>query len=164
MRKYCNWTLGYTFCSNYFWFNSSFQKVSLVKMLTVLANDDLSKNLISSSLHSWGIKVFNTDQTFFLSGMLPSHMQHPFVDRYRDSHNASPRSLTDEDTMNPPTSGKCTQNEDLFTHNDHYVWILLFVFNCRLLMGCQIFTFVLSQGYRCGRIIITPLSNLLIHY
>merc|ERR1719220_711636 len=40
-----------------------------------------------------------------VSGMLPSHMQHPFVDRYRDSHNASPRSLTDEDTMNPPTSG-----------------------------------------------------------
>merc|ERR1719192_1792309 len=39
-----------------------------------------------------------------VSGMLPSHMQHPFVDRYRDSHNASPRSLTDEDTMNPPTS------------------------------------------------------------
>jgi len=40
-----------------------------------------------------------------VSGMLPSHMQHPFVDRYRDSHNASPRSLTDEETMNPPTSG-----------------------------------------------------------
>ena len=38
--------------------------------------------------------------------MLPSHMQHPFVDRYRDSHNASPRSMTDEDTLNPPTSGK----------------------------------------------------------
>lgn len=37
--------------------------------------------------------------------MLPSHMQHPFVDRYRDSHNASPRSLVDEDTMNPPSSG-----------------------------------------------------------
>ena len=34
--------------------------------------------------------------------MLPSHMQHPFVDRYRDSHNASPSSLVDEDTMNPP--------------------------------------------------------------
>ena len=51
-----------------------------------------------------------------------------------------------------------------FTHNDHYVWILLFVFNCRLLMGCQIFTFVLSQGYRCGRIIITSLSNLLIEH
>ena len=42
--------------------------------------------------------------------MLPSHMQHPFVDRYRDSHNASPRSLTDEDTMNPPTSGKYLLN------------------------------------------------------
>ena len=41
--------------------------------------------------------------------MLPSHMQHPFVDRYRDSHNASPRSLTDEDTMNPPSSGKHPQ-------------------------------------------------------
>jgi class 3 POU domain transcription factor len=40
-----------------------------------------------------------------VSGMLPSHMQHPFVDRYRDSHNASPRSLVDEDTMNPPSSG-----------------------------------------------------------
>ena len=37
--------------------------------------------------------------------MLPGHMQHPFVDRYRDSHNASPRSLVDEDTMNPPSSG-----------------------------------------------------------
>ena len=40
--------------------------------------------------------------------MLPSHMQHPFVDRYRDSHNASPRSLVDEETMNPPTSGNET--------------------------------------------------------
>ena len=44
-------------------------------------------------------------KSFFPSGMLPSHMQHPFVDRYRDSHNASPRSLVDEDTMNPPSSG-----------------------------------------------------------
>jgi len=39
-----------------------------------------------------------------VSGMLPGHMQPPFMDRYRDSHNASPRSLVDEDTMNPPTS------------------------------------------------------------
>ena len=44
-------------------------------------------------------------KSFPPSGMLPSHMQHPFVDRYRDSHNASPRSLVDEDTMNPPSSG-----------------------------------------------------------
>merc|ERR1719510_2442380 len=39
-----------------------------------------------------------------VSGMLPSHMQHPFVDRYRESHNSSPRSGTDEDGMQTPTS------------------------------------------------------------
>ena len=38
-------------------------------------------------------------------GMIPSHMQHPFVDRYRDTHNSSPRSMVEEDVMNPPTSG-----------------------------------------------------------
>ena len=32
-------------------------------------------------------------------------MQHPFVDRYRDTHNSSPRSMVEEDVMNPPTSG-----------------------------------------------------------
>ena len=45
---------------------------------------------------------------FVVLGMLPGHMQHPFVDRYRDSHNASPRSLVDEDSMNPPSSGSST--------------------------------------------------------
>jgi hypothetical protein len=33
-------------------------------------------------------------------------MGHPFVtDRYRESHNSSPRSGTDDDGMNTPTSG-----------------------------------------------------------
>ena len=50
--------------------------------------------------------------------MLPGHMQHPFVDRYRDSHNASPRSLVDEDTMNPPSSGT-VQSFPLF-HETQY--------------------------------------------
>jgi len=49
-----------------------------------------------------------------VSGMLPSHMQHPFVDRYRDSHNASPRSLVDEDAMNPPSSGILSDDLEAF--------------------------------------------------
>ena len=53
----------------------------------------------------WRMAVFAIKSFSSSSGMLPSHMQHPFVDRYRDSHNASPRSLVDEDTMNPPSSG-----------------------------------------------------------
>lgn len=41
-----------------------------------------------------------------MNGMLPGQMPHPFVaDRYRESHNSSPRSGTDEDGMQTPTSG-----------------------------------------------------------
>ncbi len=47
-----------------------------------------------------------------MNGMLPGQMPpgvvppHPsFIDRYRDSHNSSPRSGTDEDGMLTPTSG-----------------------------------------------------------
>merc|ERR550539_2029454 len=40
-----------------------------------------------------------------MNGMLPGQMPHPFVaDRYRESHNSSPRSGTDEDGMQTPTS------------------------------------------------------------
>ena len=46
--------------------------------------------------------------------MLPTHMNHPFVDRYRDAHNASPRSLVDEDTMNPPSSGTAPPHPSLY--------------------------------------------------
>jgi hypothetical protein len=47
-----------------------------------------------------------------MNGMLPGQIPpsgivpHPsFIDRYRDSHNSSPRSMTDEDGMLSPTSG-----------------------------------------------------------
>jgi len=58
-------------------------------------------------MNGWNLCSFSEglEKLNGVSGMLPSHMQHPFVDRYRDSHNASPRSMTDEDTLNPPTSG-----------------------------------------------------------
>lgn len=43
-----------------------------------------------------------------MNGVLPGQMHHhPFVDRYhRESHNSSPRSGTDEDGMQTPTSGR----------------------------------------------------------
>eukprot|EP00095_Tigriopus_kingsejongensis_P000976 maker-scaffold39_size501901-snap-gene-1.13 protein:Tk00976 transcript:maker-scaffold39_size501901-snap-gene-1.13-mRNA-1 annotation:"hypothetical protein D910_07561" len=39
-----------------------------------------------------------------MNGVLPGQMHHPFVERYRESHNSSPRSATDEDGMQTPTS------------------------------------------------------------
>ena len=82
-------------------------------MRSVSVNDDSSKKLINSSHSSLQLlppKATDSDRlltlfSYLSTGMLPSHMQHPFVDRYRDSHNASPRSLTDEETLNPPSSG-----------------------------------------------------------
>jgi len=58
-----------------------------------------------AGMNGWNLCFNSEGLKDGISGMLPSHMQHPFVDRYRDSHNASPRSLTDEETLNPPSSG-----------------------------------------------------------
>merc|ERR1739848_816820 len=47
-----------------------------------------------------------------MNGMLPGQMPHPFVaDRYRESHNSSPRSGTDEDGMQTPTSDACFSDD-----------------------------------------------------
>jgi hypothetical protein len=49
-----------------------------------------------------------------MNGMLPGQMPNPFVtDRYRESHNSSPRSGTDEDGMQTPTSGTYIQGTNI---------------------------------------------------
>ena len=112
MEKYYMKSCGSCFCLNYFQFNTS----------TPAPTSEIDKSSRRCLLKYRLFYILKINWTawisclkdfliisFWIAGMLPSHMQHPFVDRYRDSHNASPRSLTDEDTMNPPTSGNSGQ-------------------------------------------------------